>query len=128
MTTTVTAHLDVTWYAIPHGQGLQLLVGQLRDIAADVHAAATVWRNIVCFVARPIQFSNSSRLAFSAKRDKVPFSAGHAIRIFYDNRVGRGRDGRSGPIADGILIDWLLSRNQDFIDHRSGGSSPIVRE
>lgn len=34
---TMTAHLNVTRYMIPQGQGLQLLVGQLRDITADVH-------------------------------------------------------------------------------------------
>lgn len=91
----VTTYLDVTGHTVPQGQGLQLLVGQLRDIVGDVHAAAAaVWRNFVCFVARPIRFSNSSRLIFSAKHRKVAFSAGCAIRIFLGNRGGRGGTNR----------------------------------
>lgn len=37
---TMTVYLDITRYVVPQSQSLQLLVGQLSDVAADVHVDA----------------------------------------------------------------------------------------
>lgn len=121
------SHLDVTRHAIPQGQGLQLLVGQLRDIA-DVHRCCMAGFRLLRRARRPptiFEFEPNS--AFSAKRRKVtsPGGARSAIGIHH---VGRGEGGGSGTNQrrDDYRLAPCVARSGIPLIAGSGGSSSIA--